>query len=88
MESGSTKEKESVEANGTRLKTLESIRPGVVIDGVTYFPPGWMYVLAFALRGFQWAIDDIASGRCNPPREYQYLATHGCSPEDNPGAGI
>jgi hypothetical protein len=35
-----------------------NIKPGVVIDGQTYYPPGWMYVLAFALKGVPWAIKE------------------------------
>lgn len=34
----------------------ETMAPGVVIDGQTYQPPGWMWVLAFALRGVPWAV--------------------------------
>jgi hypothetical protein len=31
--------------------------PRVVVDGVTITPPGWMWVLAFALNGCKWAIE-------------------------------
>jgi hypothetical protein len=41
----------------------EYIQPGVVINGQTYYPPGWMYVLAFAIAGCKWAIDEIESGK-------------------------
>jgi hypothetical protein len=34
-----------------------SFNPGVVIDGVTYHPPGWMWVLAFASREIDWAVE-------------------------------
>lgn len=33
-----------------------TIRPGVAIDGQTVYPPGWAWVLAFALRGVPWAV--------------------------------
>lgn len=36
---------------------MEAIRPGIVIDDNTFYPPGWMYILAFASRGFKWAMD-------------------------------
>lgn len=28
----------------------------------TYAPPGWMWVLAFAIRGCPWAVEMIESG--------------------------
>jgi len=34
----------------------EHFAPGVVIDGVTVYPEGWMWVLGFALAGCEWAI--------------------------------
>ncbi len=34
----------------------ESFAPGVIIDGKFYTPPGWMWVLGFALDGVEWAI--------------------------------
>ncbi len=40
---------------------MENIKPSVIIDGQTYYPPGWVYILAFAMAGCQWAIDDIAT---------------------------
>ena len=36
----------------------ESIYPSIVIDGETYYPSGWMWVLAFAIRGKLWAIEE------------------------------
>jgi hypothetical protein len=41
------------------IPKMESIRPGVVINGKTFYPPGWMYLLAYAIRGFDWAIKDL-----------------------------
>jgi rubrerythrin len=35
----------------------ESFNPGVVIDGQTFNPPGWMWVMAFAMRGVEWAVE-------------------------------
>jgi len=29
---------------------------------VTYAPPGWMWILAFALRGVPWALEMVGSG--------------------------
>ena len=40
------------------MEKTDSIRPGVVIDGVTVYPPGWMYVIALALAGVKWAIEE------------------------------
>ena len=34
----------------------EYITPGVMLDGVRYEPPGWMWILGFALGGCDWAI--------------------------------
>jgi len=47
---------------------LPPIRPGVVVkdeygDERTIYPTGAEYVLAFALAGCKWAIDEIESGR-------------------------
>ncbi len=39
----------------------ESFAPSVVIDGRTVEPPGWMWVLAFALGGCTWAIKECES---------------------------
>ena len=36
----------------------ETFSPSVVIDGRTIHPPGWMYILAMALRGVPWAVDE------------------------------
>jgi hypothetical protein len=36
----------------------EYITPGVVIDGQRVPIEGWMFVLAFALRGVEWAVRD------------------------------
>lgn len=41
-----------------------NIKPGVVIDGQTYYPEGWMYILAFALKGIPWAIELIEKPEC------------------------
>lgn len=30
--------------------------PSVNVDGQTYTPPGWLWVLAFAVGGCEWAI--------------------------------
>lgn len=52
-----------------------TISPGVVVRdeyGVehTVHPEGWMYVLAFALRGIPWAVEEIESGRCDAAQQY------------------
>lgn len=44
------------------------IRPSVLVkdeygNEQTVYPPGWMYVLAFALKGIPWAVAEIESGR-------------------------
>lgn len=54
---------------------IRYIQPGVVVrdeygNEQTVYPPGWMYILAFALRGCQWAIDEIESGRCDAAQQY------------------
>lgn len=38
----------------------ETIRPGIVLrDGTTYYPTGDEWLLAFAINGCQWAIDEV-----------------------------
>lgn len=34
----------------------EYIKPAIMLDGETYYPQGWMYILGFALGGVKWAI--------------------------------
>lgn len=51
------------------------ISPTVLVhDGYgneyTVNPPGWMWVLAFALRGVPWALEEIESGRCDTAAKY------------------
>ncbi len=36
----------------------------------TVTPPGWVWVLAFALRGVPWAVEEIESGRCDAAQKY------------------
>ena len=36
----------------------------------TVTPPGWMWVLGFAIRGVPWAVEEIESGRCDAAQEY------------------
>lgn len=53
----------------------DTISPGVVLldeqgQEHTVHPPGWMYVLAFALRGVPWAVEEIESGRCDAAQQY------------------
>lgn len=53
----------------------ERIAPSVVVrdehgNERTVHPPGWMYVLAFALRGVPWAVEEIESGRCDAAQKY------------------
>jgi hypothetical protein len=50
----------------------ETIQPGVLIDGQTVHPPGWMYVLAFALRGIPWAVQEATKPGFEP-QVRQYL---------------
>lgn len=41
------------------------IKPGIVTKtGETIYPTGYEWLLAFAIKGFQWAIDDL--NRINP----------------------
>jgi len=37
---------------------VEHFNPGVMVDGVHVEPEGWMWVLAFALGGVDWAVRD------------------------------
>lgn len=32
--------------------------PSVIVDGRCLTPPGWMWVLSFALAGCQWAVEE------------------------------
>lgn len=34
----------------------KTFAPSVIIDGDSYTPPGWMWVLGFALGGVEWAL--------------------------------
>jgi hypothetical protein len=36
----------------------ERFAPTVLVDGETLTPESWMWILAFALGGIQWAIDE------------------------------
>jgi hypothetical protein len=36
----------------------------------TVVPEGWMWVLAFAIRGVPWAVEEIESGRCDAAQKY------------------
>ena len=40
---------------------METLKPSVIIDGRTVYPEGWMYILAFALKGIPWAIATVES---------------------------
>jgi hypothetical protein len=45
-----------------------TIQPGIVVkdyygNKTTIYPTGAEWILAFALKGCQWAIDEIESGR-------------------------
>lgn len=67
------------------------IRPSVLINGMTYYPPGWVYILAFALAGCQWAIDALLKMEETPGslrNRWNYMIEHGCPWEDNAGAFI
>ena len=44
------------------MKANINIQPGIIIDNQTYYPPGWMWILAFALKGIPWAIQEMESG--------------------------
>ena len=38
------------------------IAPSIVLrDGTTYEPPGWMWVVAFALKGCDWAVKEAST---------------------------
>lgn len=38
---------------------IESFSLSVLIDGRTYYPPGWMYIFAFTMRGIKWAMEEV-----------------------------
>ena len=38
------------------LRESSSFSPGVVVDGRTVYPPGWLWQLSFAMAGCKWAI--------------------------------
>jgi hypothetical protein len=40
---------------------MESFAPSILIGNITYIPPGWMWVLAFAKVGCEWAIEECES---------------------------
>ena len=39
---------------------METFHPAVIIDGQTVHPEGWMYILAFAIAGIPWAIEEAS----------------------------
>lgn len=41
------------------MEQVETIAPSVMIDGQTITPPGWMWILGFAIGDCQWAIDEL-----------------------------
>ena len=40
--------------------TVETFAPRVMVDGQAVTPEGWMWVLAFAIRGCDWAIEEAS----------------------------
>lgn len=41
------------------MSKLEKIAPSILLaNGETYVPEGWMWVLAFALKGVPWALEE------------------------------
>lgn len=40
--------------------TVETFAPSIVIDGQTVTPDGWQWILAFAIRGCDWAIEEAS----------------------------
>lgn len=40
---------------------VETFSPSIVLHGRTVVPEGWMWVLAFALAGVQWAVDEAST---------------------------
>lgn len=57
---------------GKAGEMIEHISPSVIIRGQTYYPPGWVWVVAFAIHGCQWAIDEVESGRIEKARNLYY----------------
>ena len=41
------------------MSTVEKFSPSIVIDGKVIHPPGWVYVLAYAVAGCEWAIKEV-----------------------------
>lgn len=65
----------------------ETIRPSVLMpDGTTVYPPGWMYVMAFALRGVPWAVREVESGWVDRAADLWGAEREGKAFQD--GAGI
>lgn len=48
---------------------IESFSPGVVIDGRTYYPAGWMWLLAFSRAGCEWAERQIVENEADFKRQ-------------------
>ena len=42
------------------MSNSEKIAPSVMIDGVTYTPKGYVWILAYALHGCEWAIEEAS----------------------------
>lgn len=38
---------------------VERIAPSVLIDGQIVTPPGWVWILGYAMAGFDWAITEV-----------------------------
>lgn len=87
---------EREDANNQEILPLDAkepkkVRPSVLIDGATYFPPGWAYVLAFALKGVPWAVAELERMETTPNslrNQLNYLIENGCQYEEDIGAFI
>lgn len=42
------------------MSQMQTFAPSILIGGQTVTPPGWVWVLGFALGGCQWAIEEAA----------------------------
>lgn len=51
---------------------MSTFAPSVLVDGKTVTPPGWMWVLAFAIRDVPWAVAEV----CKPDFEQRIRDWH------------
>lgn len=55
----------------------ETIAPSVMINGRSYTPPGWMWIVAFAIGGAEWALKQVDTQEFHETVQ-TWIAEHKC----------